>query len=489
MKLIKKLLSMVLCLTFICTVFYFNSSASDVSDFSYTTLSNGTVRIDKYKGNDSEVTIPDYIDGYDVTAIDFMAFARCVDVEKIIIGKNMKSIGNGAFSNCSSLKKIVVSDENIAYSVENDVLFNKDKTEIICYPSQKGSKAYIMPNSVELLKMRSFSKCSFLEEIELSENLKTISMSSFVECERLQSIIMSSSVASIEQDAFDSCSEFNIYYKGNQEQWNNINIDGTDNKTKLNNAVIFNDNDKNYNIKLSDKEIQLTYSSKAPFELKVSNNSILKVEGTPKENASGLYEVTAKITPLKSGTSTVSAVAENDFVLCNFNYTVEKCNHNLVFYETLKAEICTEDGKQLFKCEYCDYSEEKTTDATGHSMGEWKVETKATKDHEGLEVRKCTNYNCDYTEEKVIPKTSSATEPETKPDNSSGNTSTDFLYGDVDRNHKINATDARKVLRYVAGLEELNSNQLKAANVDGNKKVTASDARRILRHVAGLESL
>ena len=63
------------------------------------------------------------------------------------------------------------------------------------------------------------------------------------------------------------------------------------------------------------------------------------------------------------------------------------------------------------------------------------------------------------------------------------------MLGDVDGNKKVNASDARKVLRYVAGLEQLNSTQLKAANVDGNKSVTATDARRILRHVAGLEKL
>lgn len=87
MKFMKKVLSIVLCVTFVFTVFYFNSSASDENDFAFTTLSNGTVKITRYNGSETKVTIPETINGFDVVAIDFMAFARCWDVEIITIGK------------------------------------------------------------------------------------------------------------------------------------------------------------------------------------------------------------------------------------------------------------------------------------------------------------------------------------------------------------------------------------------------------------------
>jgi hypothetical protein len=328
-----------------------------------------------------------------------------------------------------------------------------------------------------------------LKEIILPDGLSVIPNDTFLCCQNLETVVIPYSVTEIQDRAFDECVSLKqVYYNGYENQWYSVNMTYNDSKV-LEKVVIYKNIDENYNIKLSDKETRLSYKSKVPFELKVSNKAVIKIDGTPKENNSGQYEVTAIITPLKSGESTVSAVAKNGFVLCNFNYTVERCSHNMVFSETLEAETCIKDGKQLFRCEYCDYSKEEIVKSTGHSMGEWKVEVKATKDREGLEVRTCNNYNCDYREERVIPKTSSATESEIEPDNSTGNTSTKFLLGDVDSNKKVNATDARKVLRYVAGLETLNSNQLKAANVDGNSKVTATDARKILRHVAGIESL
>lgn len=137
MNIMKKVISLLLCLISVFTVFYFNSSASDENVFTYSELSDGTVKITKYNGNEKEVTIPDTIDDYFVTSIDFMAFSRCFDIEKIVIGKHIKSIGDGAFSNCTSLKSIVVSNDNNTYSVKDNVLFNKNKTQIICYPAQK----------------------------------------------------------------------------------------------------------------------------------------------------------------------------------------------------------------------------------------------------------------------------------------------------------------------------------------------------------------
>ncbi|HPU66468.1 MAG TPA: peptidoglycan DD-metalloendopeptidase family protein [Clostridiales bacterium] len=60
--------------------------------------------------------------------------------------------------------------------------------------------------------------------------------------------------------------------------------------------------------------------------------------------------------------------------------------------------------------------------------------------------------------------------------------------GDLDGNGKVNAADARVVLRYVAKLQNLNKAQIKAADADGNYTVTAADARKILRIAADLDN-
>ena len=63
--------------------------------------------------------------------------------------------------------------------------------------------------------------------------------------------------------------------------------------------------------------------------------------------------------------------------------------------------------------------------------------------------------------------------------------------GDVDKDAKVTASDARLALRAAVGLETYasGSEEFVAADVDFDGKVTASDARLILRAAVGLEEL
>ena len=55
-------------------------------------------------------------------------------VETIYIGKSVKEIDGKAFFTCKTLKNFIVDEENEYYCDIDGVLYNKDKTEIICYP-------------------------------------------------------------------------------------------------------------------------------------------------------------------------------------------------------------------------------------------------------------------------------------------------------------------------------------------------------------------
>ena len=59
--------------------------------------------------------------------------------------------------------------------------------------------------------------------------------------------------------------------------------------------------------------------------------------------------------------------------------------------------------------------------------------------------------------------------------------------GDVDLNGKVNAIDARKVLRHAASLEMLDDSVLIRADVNFDKKINSSDARLVLRVASQLD--
>lgn len=108
------------------------------------------------------------------------------------------------------------------------------------------------------------------------------------------------------------------------------------------------------------------------------------------------------------------------------------------------------------------------------------------------------------TEPTTIPITLPTTEPTTQPtteitseeysETESSEITTNppviqIELGDVNGDNKINASDARLVLRISAKLDIPTDNQLIAADVNEDRRITASDARIILRVSAKLETL
>jgi hypothetical protein len=61
------------------------------------------------------------------------------------------------------------------------------------------------------------------------------------------------------------------------------------------------------------------------------------------------------------------------------------------------------------------------------------------------------------------------------------------LLGDVNGDGRVNARDARLLLRYAAGLADENEIVLDAADYNGDGRVNARDARALLRYAAGLD--
>ena len=81
------------------------------------------------------------------------------NLKKIKIGKNVSYIGDGAFfegafSGCYNLNSIKVDSENKKYYSKGGVLYNKNKTKLIQWPSTKATKSYKIPSTVKEIELR-----------------------------------------------------------------------------------------------------------------------------------------------------------------------------------------------------------------------------------------------------------------------------------------------------------------------------------------------
>ena len=265
------------------------------NDFEYAKI-DGEAVITRYYGVDSKIEIPEEINGMPVTriytsafssstaeeiiipesvkTIDKLVFYSCTDLKNLTI-KGAETIGEGAFVSCNALENITISgnckeiqgdepfisctnlqsinvtDGDGAYSSENGVLYNKEKTILLAYPASKTDKEFKVPDGVKEISMSAFCYNNFLEKVdlsgveridayafegnkslvnaELSDSLKIVEIYAFADCPKLNSIRVYESTDDISDYAFGYCFD------------NSGNSAGTDNMTTVDGFKIYAD--------------------------------------------------------------------------------------------------------------------------------------------------------------------------------------------------------------------------------------------------------
>jgi hypothetical protein len=146
----------------------------------------------------TNITIP-----ASVTSLGSSEFSGCTSLTSITIPVNVTTIGSSAFSGCASLTNITVDANNPNYASTGGILYNKDKTTIIAYPSASGTVT--IPTGVTTIGADAFNGDTSITNITIPEGVTTIEANAFQNCTGLKSITIPASVTTIEAYAFQSC--------------------------------------------------------------------------------------------------------------------------------------------------------------------------------------------------------------------------------------------------------------------------------------------
>ncbi len=142
-----------------------------------------TLKICKYIGDEEHLIIPETLNGYTVVEIQEEAFAENKKLKSISIPKTVDEIlfawGNSPFYKCENLEEINVAEDNPKYCSENGVLYNRDKTELLCYPARKKDEAFTIPSSVKYIDSQAFQYVANLKEIKIPDTVKYLPTSTF----------------------------------------------------------------------------------------------------------------------------------------------------------------------------------------------------------------------------------------------------------------------------------------------------------------------
>ena len=158
-------------------------------DWSYS-VSNNEVKIIRYEGLDSEVTIPTEIDNIPVKIIGKSAFNTYPLLRKLIIKDNIVKIEDFAFGNCTNLVDIQIA--NSVTSIGQGAFGN-------C----KNLASIVLPNTITNIADMTCGGCENLINVAIPRSVTNIGSLAFSTC-KITRIYIPNPNVQIHPDAFDS---------------------------------------------------------------------------------------------------------------------------------------------------------------------------------------------------------------------------------------------------------------------------------------------
>ena len=356
----------------------------------------------EYAGVEREDTnvISNIILGKDIKRIGDYAFTYCYNVKDIVLPEGLEEIGENAFGVCGNIKEIVIPD-----SIK---ILGKS-----CFSKCRRLSSVIFPDNLENISDNAFSGCGIselnlplqlkyignnafignnLKKIKMSSNIEYIGNSAFYGC-GISEITLPKSIKKIGASAFYSCTDLttikfeegitcNIpsYMFGNCVKLNKITIPNTvqeiegfafDNCFRLTTIIV---------------EGDLTQVASEAF-IGCSNISVIK--GC---DCSYIKQFYNSLNEDQKEQITFESLGEG-----SHQFTAEKVQ--------IKEPTCTEKGTKAYKCEICgELEDEEEIPVLGHNWNDGIVIKPATETEEG-EI-KYTCWRCDETKIEVIPKLS-----------------------------------------------------------------------------------
>lgn len=186
------------------------ASAEAYGDYTYEYADKETsIRIVKYNGSETNVEIPQELNGLMVKYIAPGAFANNNKIVSVVIPGTVVELGNswstGVFSNCSRLQNVTLEEGYEEAFIGDSTFYNCPSLTSISIPSNYTTiydeafrnctklkevkwETSISGNANQVIGNRTFAGCKGLKSISLPGNLKSIGSYAFEDCTLLPTV-------------------------------------------------------------------------------------------------------------------------------------------------------------------------------------------------------------------------------------------------------------------------------------------------------------
>ena len=166
----------------------------------------GIIGMGAFKGNTAitAITLPD-----SVAAVDEQAFAGCAALARIDCGESLESLPESAYAGCEKLgKNIRFAKNSEFFPIEKNVVYNKDKTELISV-SDGFSGVLTVPETVTYVRAGAFRDCAGLTEVVFTNPATEIGAYAFAGCVKLTKAELPAKLSAIREGTFSGCTALN----------------------------------------------------------------------------------------------------------------------------------------------------------------------------------------------------------------------------------------------------------------------------------------
>ena len=171
--------------------------------YEFTTLEKNTLKENDLETLNISKTIKFNNSGCEFS-IDNFKNATSVAIPESYRTIPFEEISISLLNTCMNLEEILVPSSSSNYTSKNGVLYNKNQTELLCYPKAKQDENFTIPEGVKTINKDAFKNVKDLSLLELNSTIKSIPDKAF-ENSGIESIFIPETVTSIGEEIFSGC--------------------------------------------------------------------------------------------------------------------------------------------------------------------------------------------------------------------------------------------------------------------------------------------